>query len=258
MPPNDSLQDRSLAERPPQGRPPQDRPVILLTGFGPFPGVPANATTILVPRIADAARRAFAGSAIVARILPTEWSAGLDLCGDLYRSLRPELVVHFGVSGRATGFEIETRGRNRCNPSQDAAGLLPPLDRLSPIGPEFLPSPLPAAHIVARLRRQGIPAMVSRDAGGYLCNALLYRGLDATRRAPEAPAQTRVGFVHLPSSLVNERNPGRGPLPSCRLRWDDVIAGGLEIIAACLGRPAVPVAALPRRVAYGGMAVRRG
>ena len=215
----------------------RDRPVILLTGFGPFPGVPANATTILVPRIADAARRSLPGAAIVDRILPTEWSAGLDLCGDLYRSLKPELVVHFGVSGRATGFEIETRGRNRCNASQDAAGQLPPLDRLSPIGPEFLPSPLPAAHIVERLRRRGIPAMISRDAGGYLCNALLYRGLDTMRQTPDAP---RVGFVHLPSSLVNERNPARGPLPSCRLRWDEVIAGGLEIIGACLGRPAMP------------------
>ena len=243
MPPDRLVQDRPVPDRPIKGR-----PVILLTGFGPFPSVPANATTILVPRIAEAARRAFAGSTVVCHILPTEWTAGLAVVDDLYRNLRPQIALHFGVSGRATGFEIETRGRNRCHPSQDAAGMLPPLDRLSPIGPEYLPSPLPVAHIVERLRRRGIPAMISRDAGGYLCNALLYRTLDTTRRAADAP---RVGFVHLPSSLVNERNPGRGPLPSCRLRWDDVITGGLEIIGACLGRPALPVAVLPRRVAYG-------
>ena len=90
--------------------------------------------------------------------------------------------------------------------------------------------------------------MISRDAGGYLCNALLYRGLEVTRGQAQAP---RIGFVHLPSSLLNERNPGRGPLPSCRLRWDDVISGGLEIIGACLGRPVPVNVPVQRRVAYG-------
>jgi len=45
--------------------------------------------------------------------------------------------------------------------------------------------------------------------------------------------------VHLPSGLVHERNPARGPLSRCRLDWDDVIDGGIEIIAACLGRAPV-------------------
>ncbi len=213
-----------------------ERPVILLTGFGPFPGVPANATTILVPRIAQAARRAFAGAEIVSDIVPTEWSAGLHVATGLYRDLRPDIALHFGVSRKATGFEIETRGRNRCHQSQDAAGLLPPLDRVSAFGPDYLQSPMPAAYIVERLRRRGLPAIVSRDAGGYLCNALLYRGLETVRGQSDATGP-RVGFVHLPSSLVNERNPERGPLGSCRLRWDDVVTGGLEIIGACLGRP---------------------
>ncbi len=225
---------------------PQERPVILLTGFGPFPGVPANATSILVPRIADAARRAFPRVTIAAHILPTEWSTGLRVVDALYADLAPEIALHFGVSGRATGFEIETRGRNRCNQTQDAAGQMPSLARLSPTGPEFLPSPLPAAHIVERLRRHGIPAMVSRDAGGYLCNALLYRTLEIARYSVVPP---RVGFVHLPANLVNKRNPSRGPLPACRLTWDEVVTGGLEVIAACLGRPAPPMHA--RRVVYG-------
>ncbi len=228
---------------------PQERPVILLTGFGPFPGVPANATSILVPRIAEAARRAFPGATIACHILPTEWTAGLRVVDALYGDLAPEIALHFGVSGRATGFEIETRGRNKCNQTQDAAGHLPSLARLSALGPEYLPSLLPAAHIVERLRRRGIPAMISRDAGGYLCNALLYRTLEIARYTQSPP---RVGFVHLPSNLVNERNPSRGPMPGCRLTWDGVMTGGLEVIAACLGRPAPAMPALPRRAMYGG------
>lgn len=219
---------------------PTDRPIILLTGFGPFPSIPANATSVLVPHLAAAAADVFPGTTIVHEILPTEWSAGLARAGALYRQHRPALALHFGVSSRASGFEIETRGRNYCSASLDAAGLLPELDRLSPDGPEFLPASLPAAHIVQRLRRRGIPAALSRDAGGYLCNALLYRTAELTR---SHPAPIRSGFIHLPSDLVNERNPSRGPMPGCRLDWRDVLQGGLEIITASLGRttsPSVP------------------
>lgn len=216
----------------------KDRPVILLTGFGPFPTVAANASSVLVPRLADTAQRAFPGLAITSHVVPTEWRAGLARIERLYWEHQPAIALHFGVSSRATGFEIETRARNACCKSQDAAGFTPDLECLTPTGPEFLASPLPASHIVDRLRRRGLPASISRDAGKYLCNALLYRALEIGR-ARGVP--TRAGFIHLPSSLVHERRPTRGPLTSCRLDWDDVVEGGLEIIAACLGRPAPPV-----------------
>lgn len=213
-----------------------NRPTLLLTGFGPFPNVPTNATAVLVPRIAEAAARAFPGLRIEYRILPTEWAAGLGMAGDLYRTLQPVAALHFGVSGRATGFEIEARGRNVCAPSQDAAGYLPNGTRVSPWGPEYLSSTLPAAHIVDRLRRRGIPAMISRDAGRYLCNALLYHTQEVAR-ARDLP--TRSGFIHLPASLVNERTSGRGPLGRCRLEWRDVVQGGLEVIAATMAQTPV-------------------
>lgn len=223
------------------------RPLILLTGFGPFPTVAANATSLLVPRISQAAERAFSGADFACHILPTEWGAGLSSVAHLYLRLEPEIALHFGVSSRANGFEIETRGRNRCSQSIDAAGLPPPARELTLRGPEYLPATLPAAHIAERLRRRGLPAMVSRDAGGYLCNALLYRTQEVARGMARPP---RSGFIHLPSSLVNERNPWRGPLNGCRLGWDDVIGGGIEIIAACLGRAAPPTPPLPRRNGY--------
>lgn len=210
-----------------------DRPLVLLTGFGPFPTVAANATSILVPRIAEATRRAVPGVAIAAHILPTEWEASLALLGELMRRLRPTISLHFGVSSRAIGFEIETRGRNRCTLSEDAVGRMPIDPCVSPGGPEFLPATVPAAHIVGRLRKRGLPAQLSRDAGGYLCNALLYRSLELSR-ASGMPA--RSGFIHLPSNLVNERRPAVEPRVTSRLTWDDVVDGSLEIVAATLGR----------------------
>jgi pyroglutamyl-peptidase len=217
----------------------KDRPVILITGFGSFPTVAANASSILVPRIAETARCALPGITVAASILPTEWEAGLTRLAALVERLKPTVALHFGVSGRATGFEIETRGRNRCSLSEDAAGKLPSDTRLSADGPEYLQATLPAAHIVMRLRRRGLPAQISRDAGGYLCNALLYRSLEIARHSS---LPNRTGFIHLPASLVGERRPSLEPRIAGRLTWNEVVEGGLEILSATLGRRLVPIA----------------
>lgn len=222
----------------------RSRPTILLTGFGPFPRVPVNATSILVPRIAETAARSFPGLRIVAEILPTEWIAGPARAAELYAIHRPVLALHFGVSHRAAGFAIEARGRNRCAATLDAAGALPVSSCISTVGPEYLPSGLPATRLVERLRRRGIAAHLSRDAGGYLCNALMYRTLDLARRDGHP---LRNGFVHLPATLVDPRHPARGPLASSPLSWAETIEGGIEIIATSLGRSPKPrdIRALP-------------
>ncbi len=208
---------------------------VLLTGFGPFPSVPANATSLLVPRIAEAARVAFPGIDFAVRTLPTEWSAGIDHLGAHYETLAPTVALHFGVSSRARGFEIEQRGVNRCVLMPDAAGAFPFGPSLREDGASYLTSTVPVTAIVARLRARGLPAYVSRDAGAYLCNAALYSALDLARRRAH---DTRVGFVHLPTSLlVEERRPQFGPHPRCPLTWAQTIEGGVEIIGAALGRP---------------------
>jgi len=211
----------------------RSRPIVLLTGFGPFPRVPVNATSILVPRIAETAAKAFPGVTVVTEILPTEWTAGPERALELYAAHRPLLALHFGVSHRAAGFAIEARGRNRCAATPDAAGAFPASGCLSTEGPEYLPTGLPAGLLVERLRRRGIAAQISRDAGGYLCNALMYRTLELARRDGRP---VRNGFVHLPASLVDPRHPARGPLACSSLSWANVIEGGLEIIATSLGR----------------------
>jgi len=213
------------------------RSTVLLTGFGPFPSVPANATSLLVPRIAEAARAAFPGIAFEVRTLPTEWAAGLAHLNDCYESLAPTVALHFGVSSRARGFEIEARGVNRRGFVPDATGVFPSTRALSEGGADHLASTVPVRAIVARLRARGLPAFVSRDAGTYLCNAALYSALDRARRAAR---DHRIGFVHLPASLlVKERRLQFGPHPRCPLTWRETIDGGLEIIGATLGRDAV-------------------
>ncbi len=218
--------DRRAAERA--------RPVILLTGFGPFPGVPENASAVLVPRLAKAARDLFPDYDIVAEILPTEWVAAPQKVGDLLARPGTVLALHFGVARHAQGFQIELVGRNQCSAVADAAGRLPAVDCLLDDGPAELACTLPVERIVHRLTQLGVPVCTSTDAGGYLCNALLYHSLGA---ADTLEKPHLAGFVHLPADLVGHGADGRAPHPDCRLDMRGAIAGGLEILAACLENP---------------------
>jgi len=126
---------------------------VLLTGFAPFPGVPVNASMRLVPELAELARRRFPGTEVSAGVLPTEWQAAPRQMEVLLAETRPDLLLHFGVSSRARGFEIEQRGQNRCQLQVDAAGALPASCAVREGGPDTMPASLPVSYIVARLRR---------------------------------------------------------------------------------------------------------
>jgi pyroglutamyl-peptidase len=208
------------------------RTTVLITGFGPFPGVPVNATMRLVPALAEAAPRAFPGVRIASAVLATEWIAAPRQLEAILSEVEPDLALHFGVSVRARGFEVEARAHNLCVAMPDAAGAPPPGAAVREGGPELMPARLPVQHIVARLRRRGIPAFVSRDAGGYLCNATLYHSLTLARSS----SRRRVGFIHVPATLGRPGGANRGRAGASPLTWEQAFEGGLEILAACLGR----------------------
>lgn len=197
-------------------------PTALLTGFGPFPGVAYNATGVLVPRLAAAARRQFPDWSIATAILPTEWSAAPLALSRHFARAQPLLALHFGVSREARGFVIETLGRNVCRDTADAAGMNPSAAMLVADGPATRAASLPTPEILARLARRGLPAATSDDAGGYLCNAVLYHSLG---HAALAARTARAGFIHIPVDLGE---PGSG------LSLPDAVRGGLDILVACL------------------------
>ena len=231
------------------------RTTVLITGFGPFPGVPVNATMRLVPELARVGARLLPDVRFASEILATEWAAAPQRLEPLLAEVEPDLVVHFGVSSRARGFEVEARARNACAATPDAAGALPQGVAVRDGGAEYLPASLPVQHIVTRLRLRGIPAYVSRDAGGYLCNAALYHSLGCARGAPGR----RVGFVHVPATLARPGGQNRGRVGACPLTWDEALEGGLEMLAACLGRvtPRLPARSTlgpgPRASVFGAL-----
>lgn len=201
---------------------------IVLTGFGPFPGMPENVSARLVPKLVQLAARRFTAHRIVGRILPTEWVRAPADLEALYARERPKLALHFGVSERAIGFVIETQGKKASGALADASGAYPPRASLTP-SPAALAVQLPTREIVERLQALGIAARLSDDAGAYLCNAVLYRSLELALAAREP---VKVGFVHIPHILPPVGSSGIGPLD-----FNQALAGGLEVIRAALGRP---------------------
>lgn len=210
------------------------RPVILITGFGPFPGAPQNASGLLAHTVAEAARHDLPGFLVHAETLPTEWQAGPARLSGLLDELDPTLAVHFGVSRRATGFVVETRARNAAQCVADACGEVPRSECLLAGGPDEIGVTLPTSQIVERLRRLHLPVQLSRDAGGYLCNALLYHSLDHARRRGGSGFGRRRGFIHIPDRLVGGTSRGMTrSAAASRLEWEAAVRGGLAILATC-------------------------
>lgn len=208
-----------------------EKQTVLLTGFGPFPGIPVNASGLLATRLATAARATFPHARFTSAQVPTEWTQGPRRARAAIIRAQPTLILHFGVSQRADGFVIERQGVNACCPEPDGAGQLPAADRIDPTGPKARKATLPVAQIARNLKALGLPVALSSDAGEYLCNAVLFHSL---AMAKSGDHNARVGFVHIPDSLVGAGRDGLDPTPGCPLTWDTAIAGGLTIIKTCL------------------------
>lgn len=210
------------------------RETILLTGFGPFPGVPENASQRFVPKLAHLAARRFSAHRVVARILPTEWERAPQRLQALYERERPKLVLHFGVSPYANAYVIETQARNERKQAADASGALPRDDVVLKGGPDVLQARLPVPDITERLAALRVPAVTSNDAGAYLCNTLFYRSLLFAEQIEQPDA---VGFFHIPQVIEPALLKDQAKTDEMRFDWGTALIGGLEIIRTCLGRP---------------------
>ena len=193
------------------------RAKLLVTGFGPFPGVPENPTDALMRSLAVEPPETFGVGAIRAVVLPTDYRRSWAKLRRIYSSFAPDIVVHFGLSVRTQAIHLERAGRNAVDASKaDAGGYAPASGRLFRQGPDILASTFPAEAILSHLTQAGLPAALSEDAGEYVCNATLYRSLRA------APAGRIVGLVHVP--------------PASHLAKDRLITAARIILAGALGR----------------------
>lgn len=167
--------------------------VILVTGFGPFPGAPFNPSGALVKRLARSmtARMKLSGVRLECRILPTVYATIASDLARLETELAPDAMIHFGLAGRRRNVTVEVRAHNRFRPlSFDAAGRLPPAQLLEEGAPFTRPVKAGPARLAAQMARV-TPTGLSNDAGAYVCNQTLWHSL---ARAGERPAV----FIHIP------------------------------------------------------------
>ena len=204
----------------------------LITGFGPFPGVPMNISGPFARELARATQRTAGQTKVIAAVLPTEWYQAPRLLEEYYFRFRPTIALHFGVSHQAHAMTIECRARNIAERA-DASGAAPEFGYLAPARPLDLPVTLPAARIASRMRKRAIPAVLSNDAGAYLCNAILYHSLELMR---VMRIDGQCGFIHLPAHLTQD-GAGRGSAATSRLSFEQALTGGCEALATLLHRP---------------------
>ena len=153
---------------------------VLVTGFGAFPGVPENPTAALA-RAVDGAR--VGPATVIGRVLPVSYARGPDAAIAAARDERVSLVIGLGVATQRPGVCVERRGLR-------VAEGRPDVDGATACGLEG-PDEVPSTVDVERLAR-ALGATVSDDAGGYVCNAWLYRVAHAL--------QVPVAFVHVPAA----------------------------------------------------------
>jgi len=174
------------------------KPRLLVTGFSAFPGAPRNPTEVLISslEIGRLARRLDID--LAATILPVEYKAVSKLLPKLWKDIKPDAVVHFGLHGEAKTVRIETRAANYRTPIKpDAAGVTPKRTAIEAGGPDFRRVTLPTERLVVALGRAGVPARTSIDAGGYLCNFATWTSL-VSATSKKGRVKGLSGFVHVP------------------------------------------------------------
>jgi pyroglutamyl-peptidase len=164
---------------------------LLVTGFGSFPGAPLNPSAEIVALLRRDWRARFSrlGVRLATAVLPVVHDIAPHIDALVARE-RPDAVVHLGLAGSRRRVCVETLARNRVSSLKpDARGRFvnAPVHAL---GERPRRSRWNAGRLAAALRGRGIDAVLSDNAGDYVCNAALWHSL--------RPGAVPSIFIHVP------------------------------------------------------------
>jgi pyroglutamyl-peptidase len=164
---------------------------ILVTGFEPYQGMPANASELVVRALGAAGR-----ADVVTDVLPTAYRRAGARIEQLLERHRPSAVVLLGLASSATALRLERVALNlddedaTDNDGDRRSGV-----RIVDEGPVGYWSSLPIAAMTAALQSSGETVELSHDAGGYVCNHVFFR---AIHHCSQHLPLTMCGLVHVP------------------------------------------------------------
>ncbi len=164
------------------------KPAIVVSGFEPFGGRTENASWTL----AQALTQSFPQEVRAVRV-PVVWGAPLTTINNTQPL--PQIWIAFGEG--TPEFQIEILAHNQrglYSDNNDAKPATP--DIVSGAAPE-LQQQAKVAGLAQALTAAGFPTHVSKSAGRYLCEEMLYSLLHAQQQHPEA--LRLVLFIHVPT-----------------------------------------------------------
>lgn len=164
---------------------------ILITGFEPFGEHRRNPSAEMLGHCPATV----AGWPVRTAVLPVSYRSAPERLRALLERQDWAAVVMLGLAGGATGWRIETLARNRNRDTPDNEGLALAGEAVLPGAPGMLTTGLPAVRICQALEARGVPASLSDDAGGYLCNHMFFHLMAWLQaHSPGTPG----GFIHVP------------------------------------------------------------
>lgn len=181
---------------------------LLLTYFGPFPGVPVNPTVALAEGAVRALNTARPDLRVVARELPVSYDGSSTALRTALQEVQPDALISLGV---AVGRDVVSLEQVAIN--LDSAGIEDnDGDRrcdepIAPGGQEAYFSSLPVRASFERLRAAGEPVEISYTAGTYVCNHVFYEGQRISR---ELGLSIPAGFVHVPAICADGEEDADG------------------------------------------------
>ena len=174
---------------------------LLLTYFGPFPGVPVNPTVALAEGAVRALNTARPDLRVVARELPVSYDGSSAALRAALQEVQPDALISLGV---AVGRDVVSLEQVAIN--LDSAGIEDnDGDRrcdepIAPDGREAYFSSMPVRASFERLHAAGEPVEISYTAGTYVCNHVFYEGQRISR---ELGLSIPAGFVHVPATCAD-------------------------------------------------------
>ena len=187
---------------------PNQARTLLLTYFGPFPGVPVNPTVALAEGAQRLLTRMRPDLNVITRELPVSYDGSSAALRAALQEVQPDALISLGV---AVGRDVVSLEQVAIN--LDSAGIEDnDGDRrcdepIVPDGREAYFSSLPVRASFERLRAAGEPVEISYTAGTYVCNHVFYEGQRISR---ELGLSIPAGFVHVPAICADGEEDADG------------------------------------------------
>ena len=187
---------------------PNQARTLLLTFFGPFPGVPVNPTVAL----AEGAQRLLARMRpdlnVITRELPVSYDGSSTALRAALQDVQPDALISLGVAVGRDVVSLEQVAINLDSAGiEDNDGDQRCDEPIAPGGQEAYFSSLPVRASFERLRAAGEPVEISYTAGTYVCNHVFYEGQRISR---ELGLSIPAGFVHVPAICADGEEDADG------------------------------------------------